>query len=294
MNPFDLAGPQFLVFYAALAAVTLAVLVLHRQGTEGGPAVVLSDPYEIAYLRDGWQEAVRLAIASLIDRGLVDSSSFALAEGVTPEQGHSTLEQRVLARCAEGTTPQRLIDDLSLQGGTEEIRASLARQGLLPDGAVAQQRRDRLGIVQSVLLGTAFIKAGVALSRGHTNLGFLLILAVLASLAAVRLSAPRRTSRGDQALHHLSVLLAPIAEPSRDGTRAPDEAALVGAVFGLTAVAGGSEWAEIARLRSRPAESGSSKSSSCGSASCGSSSSGSSGGDGGGGCGGGGCGGCGS
>jgi uncharacterized protein (TIGR04222 family) len=293
VNPFDLAGPQFLVFYAALAAVTLAVLVLHRQGTEAGPAAVLSDPYEIAYLRDGWQEAVSLAIASLIQRDLLCAHPFALAEGVTPEQVTSPLERQVLSRCAQETDPQRLIEDASLRGATEEIRQSLVRQGLLPGPEVELERRSRLWLAQAVLMGTALVKGAVALSRGHTNLVFLLALTVLSAFGAQRLAAPRRTRRGDDTLRHLKALMARLRQPSRERGLAPHEATLVGAVFGLAAV-GGSEWVRLAGLHPRVtrADSGSSSWSwSCGSSSSCGSSGGSSCGSGGG-CGG--CGGCGS
>src|SRR6185369_9479663 len=131
-------------------------------------------PYEIAYLRDGWQEAVSLAIASLIERGLLRANPFALADGVTPDQVRSELERQVLSRSMEETDPQRLIEDGSLRGATEDLRESLERQGLLPGPAVALERRWRMWLALAVLLGAALIKAGVALSRGHTNLGFLL------------------------------------------------------------------------------------------------------------------------
>jgi uncharacterized protein (TIGR04222 family) len=283
MNPFDLAGPQFLVFYAALAAVTLAVLVLHRQGTEGGPAAILSDPYEIAYLRNGWQEAVSLAVASLIQRDLLCAHPFGLAEGVTPEQAASPLERQVLSRCTRETDPQRLIEDQSLRGATEEIRQSLVRQGLLPGPEVELQRRWRMWLAQAVLMGTALIKVAVALWRGHTNLVFLLALAVLSAVAAQRLAAPRRTRRGDETLRHLNALLARLRKPPRGRDLGPHEATLVGAVFGLAAV-GGPEWVRLAALHPRVTRSDSGSSSwswSCGSSSSGGSSCGS------------GCGGCG-
>ena len=138
-----------------------------------------------------------------------------------------------------------------------------------------------------MLEGTALVKAGVALSRGHTNLLFLLMAAAWAGFGAVSLASPRRTRRGDETLRHLGALLARLRDPSRGRSLAPHEATLVGAVFGLAAV-GGAEWARLARLHpraTRPDSGSSSWSWTCGS-SCGSSSGGSS-------CGGGGCGGCG-
>jgi uncharacterized membrane protein YgcG len=199
----------------------------------------------------------------------------------------------VLAGCADGQGPQRLIDDLLLQGATAEIRESLERAGLLPDDDVTQQRRKRFWVAETALLGTALIKIVVALSRGHTNVGFLAILTVLASVAAVRLASPRRTARGDATLRDMSALLAPLAERERARGLGPSETAMVGAVFGLGAVTGG-EWAQLSQLKPRPNEPRKSDSG-CGGSGCGSSSScGSSCGSSGSSCGGGGgCGGCG-
>jgi hypothetical protein len=63
MNPFDLPGPQFLVFYGVLATLTILAAALATRQAENGvpPRVNLSDPYGIAYLRGGKNEALRLA-----------------------------------------------------------------------------------------------------------------------------------------------------------------------------------------------------------------------------------------
>ena len=55
MNPFELPGPQFLVFYAALGVALAIALVLVRRAYEpdASVAVQLTDPYEIACLRGG-------------------------------------------------------------------------------------------------------------------------------------------------------------------------------------------------------------------------------------------------
>ena len=72
MNPFDLPGPQFLAFYTALGVgVTLLLHLLRWAAESGKPLKVnFSDPYLIAYLRGGENEALRVATVSLIDRGL--------------------------------------------------------------------------------------------------------------------------------------------------------------------------------------------------------------------------------
>ena len=64
MNPFDLPGPQFLLFYIIFAGLVILGLVLWRRRAESSPStprIDLSDPYLIAYLRGGEKEVRRVA-----------------------------------------------------------------------------------------------------------------------------------------------------------------------------------------------------------------------------------------
>src|SRR6185295_16874913 len=69
VNPFDLPGPEFLLFYIILAVAVITALALLRRAAESdsAPQVDLGDPYLIAYLRGGENEAPRVALVSLID-----------------------------------------------------------------------------------------------------------------------------------------------------------------------------------------------------------------------------------
>ena len=73
MNPFELRGPEFLAFYAVFGLVVLGLLVLFRHAgePEDSARVSISDPYLIAYLRGGRNEALRVVTMSLIERDLL-------------------------------------------------------------------------------------------------------------------------------------------------------------------------------------------------------------------------------
>ena len=60
MNPFDLAGPTFLLLYGVLSLFVLLGAWLHRKRSESGSIsrLDLSNPYLIAYLRGGENETV--------------------------------------------------------------------------------------------------------------------------------------------------------------------------------------------------------------------------------------------
>jgi uncharacterized protein (TIGR04222 family) len=93
VSPFDLRGPEFLVFYLVLGAWVLLGLYLARrwgQATDP-PQVNLTDPYLIAFLRGGKNEVLRVATVSLIDRGLLEVSG----TQVTSVRGQSAAELRI-------------------------------------------------------------------------------------------------------------------------------------------------------------------------------------------------------
>lgn len=68
-NPFDLPGPDFLVFYAFLGVLTIGLLWFARRASEGAdaPRIDYSDPYLLAYLRGGQSEVIRV-VTSIADR----------------------------------------------------------------------------------------------------------------------------------------------------------------------------------------------------------------------------------
>src|SRR6266446_7836465 len=108
MNPFDLSGPQFLVLYIGFALIVVIAMKLAIDMGEGGapPALPLSDPYQIAWLRGGTPEAARIAVLALTDRGLLtvhdeNLVNFAPAQSVVREP----IERATLSRCAQSGTP---------------------------------------------------------------------------------------------------------------------------------------------------------------------------------------------
>ena len=290
-NPFDLRGPEFLVFYIALGAlVTLAVAIMRRQAEPlARTTAPLTDYLKIAYLRGGPSEALRIATVALLDRGLMEMVDEHRLKA-TPDKmpaGLPRTEQRVLENCKTPTRASAIVDDTSLRITVQtECEAHLVQAGLLPDENVRTVHKG-LVIGGLLLLGlVALVKIMVALGRGRTNIWFLILAATAFGFIVFRLARPFRTAAGEAMLADLRRLFsaarhrtAPVGAPS--GT---NEAALLAAVFGIGAFG--------ERLFRRPEPVRSSRSSGCGSggfcgsgSSCGSAC--------GGGCGGG-CGGCGS
>ena len=306
MNPFDLPGPQFLVSYLALAVGVhllykpLARALIERSsGRSGGFPFDLrgADPYLIAYLRGQSNETARVAIISLLDRGLLKSEGGLLtALPGAADQVHRPLERAVL-RVFESPAGGALIyRDVTFEKACEGLKSELARLELIPD----DDRRFSLFLLLAgslaTLVGVAAAKILIAFERGHYNVAYLIMLTIIASIALMKRRTLLRTRKGDAALAELRSNFAPLKQRAAEielggGSR---DLAMLSAIFGVTALQGAA-LAQAQVLFPATMKAQSVAGSSCGGSSCGnwsSCSGGSSCGGGGSSCGGG-CGGCG-
>ena len=295
MNPFELPGPQFLAFYAMLGAgVLFAVHVLKRHA-EGGEPIRLpsTDPYLIAYLRGGATEAVRLGVAVLVDRQLLeleDGDRVVRRERVMPAHGSNDLEHAILEQCETATSPGDLATSRRLQEiAMRSYEPPLLRMRLLADSETRMRRFQEAGLAIVLLVIVAGVKVAIGVARNRP-VSFLVLFAFGFSALTLFTIRGRRTVLGERVLDDLTTLFDALRERA-DELRpytATSELALLMAVFGVGAVPTGA----FPFVRAfRPATT---NTSSCGTYGCGSSS-GSSCGGGGSSCGGGGgCGGCGS
>ena len=299
MPPFNLPGPEFLLFYLVFGALVLLAMVLLRRSAEMDQSrkVSLSDPCLIACLRGGKNEVLRLATVSLIDRGLlkVTDSQLSAASPTAAKGVRLELEREILSYFDSTKDASSIFSEWRFESALRSYEEELARLGLLPDANLKTARWRRLGWALALLGGVAFIKIVAALSEGRTNIQFLIVLTAAFGFAAYAISRPRLTAKGKALLDDLRVLFGNLKDraSSLRPSSSPNELALLAAVFGVGAIPAAA-FPYARKLYPKAAKSGGdSFISSCGS-SCGSSSGSSCGSScGGGGCGGG-CGGCGS
>ena len=289
MWPFTLSGPSFLLFYAIFAALVLFAATRVRVAVESGnrPRLTWDDPYLIAYLRGGPNEALRVASVSLIDRGLLslDGDRVVAARGAA-EHAQRPLDRALLLHFHTAAAADTIFDDRLRGVADDAYEARLAAMRLLPDDAQRAERRQRIWWVLGLLLGLAAFRVARSLATGHPNVIFLVVLAVLVTFVTCRVLRPRVTALGATVLDDLRTLFASLrhrAASIRPGGHT-SEAVLLAAVFGVGMLpAAGFPY--VKQLYPRAASDGGGSGSSCGS-SCGSSGDG--GGSGCGGCGGGG------
>ena len=286
-------GPQFLILFVAICvAVYVCVTVVIGMGETGARGERrIRDPYLIAYLRGATDESIRVATLALVLRGLlqVKTSEFRTADPSEIDRAAVPIEKALLSTCREGASPAQILLNTGVRTAADHYHNRLVDAGLIP-GEAAQTLRQRAVLIGiAVLVTVAAAKIMVALSTGHHNILFLIILAGVAAVLLFAKLNERLTRRGRAALRDLRTLFASMKSRSRTlPANAVPEVTLLAAVFGVYLPPGMAQgaWEKMFPLPNTGPSSGydtSSSASSCGS-----------GGGCGGGGGGGGCGGCGS
>jgi len=235
MNPFDLSGPEFLVFYVVyIAVIFIAAEIYWRVRTARPEAPLPTNPYEIAYLRGGAREAARVAVMGLVGRGII--KQFEGRQLQVAKERATRLPDPFERRTAEFFGTRRLAGDKALTAFVQEPLRSLAAKlesaGLMLDGKLRGERVLLTLAVVAALWLMAGIKIAVALGRGRTNIGFLILLASVASIAAiVMFYRTARTRAGGRALSALTNLN---RRPVGTGSNF-SEVMLYAAIFGVAA-----------------------------------------------------------
>jgi len=215
VNPFDLDGPDFLEFYCFLGVVGLGLLAWMRRhlGPGDGQRRNLSDPYTIAALRGGAGEAIRVAILALVERGLLTvGKAGVLAGAALPETVTDVLEKVIMERCRGRPTAASLVVDVRVVVAVEPRLSALRQDGLIPTPNEQMQFSLYGAIILGVLMVVAGFRFALSVTRGHFNLGFLALVAIAFSAAAMVLwiKPVYRTPRGRASLADHRVLFAPL------------------------------------------------------------------------------------
>lgn len=282
MFPFDLRGPDFLLFYFSLSLATVFACWVWRSIAESGevPKLNLADPYLIAHLRGGANETIRIATISLVERNLLRVQDKTIERSPKPveEPALQKIEAALLQVLRTPTEPSKLFSNSFLKTSCDSYQTTLQQAGLLPSAEQQSSRGLIFALALLWLLGIGLYKLQIGLSNNRPVI-FLIVMMVAAVIALIFALFPRLTPRGKAMLADVRSLY--VGLRARKQHRLPqNEAILMAAVFGIGAL-GAFDYSYAKEIfpRANQASSGSCGSS-CGSG-CGS------------GCGGGGCGGCG-
>lgn len=296
-----MSGPEFLALYAALAVganlLFRGVLTLRERDRRGVSTRFAQDPYRLAVLGGAPRDAISTAIFSLLDRGLLVANQAQLqrAAALDAPAGLREIERAIWDAAGVAMPYGTLARNAEVAASAGRYEAELIEQGLVASDACLAARRTLFMGFAGALIGLAALRMAQALVAGHTNLGFLVVLACVSVVMLYQATQDRLTAQGRATLRHMRRVFKRLHDKRatlRPG-RASSDATLVVALFGLgvlpaTAFAFRDVVFPRALIRSRsPDNSSSSDGGSSDSDSSDSSSSDS------GGCGSGGCGGCG-
>lgn len=270
--PFNLRGPEFIGFFSAAWVACMVIAAILRRNARDAPpsaSVEALDAYETAYLAGGSDLAAHAAIASLVERGVLelDKTSGRLNAMRNPTRGAHALELELFKECDRhdhGAPPARL------RSVVDAHSRRLAEK--LEHGALTVPRAQSRRWLQLALLAPAFGAVKIAVGVAYDKpVGILVVLCIASTLIALAVfgKRPVRTTAGDAQLEHLRQR-AGVTDAGTPALPALPIAVAVG-LFGVGILA-----------NTALAELGTVLSSRSGSGGCG-----------GGGCGGGGCGGCG-
>ncbi|SPJ14266.1 membrane hypothetical protein [Syntrophobacter sp. SbD2] len=205
----NMKGVEFLRFYIATMAAALIFgwwFIRKGDSTREEAALPLPanpDPYELAYLRGGVQEVIRLAVFKLVQvRSLAAAAKnrrIGRVEGSSEPQSMSDME-RVVYR--ELSVPQKMAS-VCKRLSTEfkelcyplETRLNGERL-LVVDSFISRARLTKTALLLFIVLLSGY-KLVVALSRGRTNVMFLVFSAFIGVILTVKIfAAPRLSARG--------------------------------------------------------------------------------------------------
>jgi uncharacterized protein (TIGR04222 family) len=204
MDPFDWTGGRFLLFYLALATLVVMGAWVWTRFVGAPPRAKLtdltSDPYRIACLRNGYREAIRVAVFNLVDRGLLgfDGTRLRTLNSEAPDFLQRPLDRAIVAACRSTTkAPRDLLHDDRVRLEARKYAKELSDKGLNASEDESLARRRFLYASLGLLLGVAAVKIALALSRGHGNIVGLIGMAVAASvlLSVVALNPINRAGR---------------------------------------------------------------------------------------------------
>ena len=118
LNPLDLRGPDFLVFYLVFMVATTLVVWAYRWHMESGSPgeevaagkEIAEDPYQVAYLRGGRDEVIRVAVISLIELGLLqaEAEKLVVTDPDAADKVRRNLDKAILMMAASDGRAQSL------------------------------------------------------------------------------------------------------------------------------------------------------------------------------------------
>ncbi len=216
-NPLGrMYGPFFLLLYAliCLAAILYVRYRLPkrmlRTADEDHPKIPdRPDPYEIAYLWQTENELLSLVIFNLVRRGYLTLIQTRTGTRITKNAVDITplsmMEKEVYMRLDQekrlDTFAKDVYRDSYFRTHAESLDKSLKEQGLIWSVFEEEKFRNYKWKVIAILAGLGLYKIIAATQHGHSNVLFILLIAVVASINLMNVKVIRMPSVKGYKLH---------------------------------------------------------------------------------------------
>lgn len=243
MNPFYLSGPSFLSVYIIVGILVLVGLYmwidLANQENIGIPGV-MNDPYKIAYLRGGDLGAIEVAVFSLVDRKLLlsEENSVQSKKLVSTDVVNRPIEKALLDFFNYSRPWREALSNAAILSVCDKYKKELQAQGLIKNEQILKKQNLITVFVAIGFIASSILKIFIAISNGHNNVLFLLMLTFLFVFLTILIGSQRLTLLGKKEFENLKYMFANL---NRRAYRLisggqTNEAALLAAVYGLKSI----------------------------------------------------------
>jgi len=241
MNPFQWSPWSYALFYVAAAVVIslVARIIQRRRELEDTVhrASPIGDPYLIALLRGGSPELLRVAIVSLIERGLltVDGDAVQTTDAGRRAKPGRRIERQLLEFFEERRESREVFASPMFDATVAEDEAELARMHLMPTREVQDARWRVFRTAAVVLLCFPIARVFMTLVDTMEEIIFLAFLPLGAIAMLLPATLRRRTAGGDAFLGDVRNLFQSLKlrAPQFRGGGATPELVMLAAVWGV-------------------------------------------------------------
>jgi len=221
-----------------IAGVAAVIVLRGKKGALGPCSRPPTDPYQIAYLNGGPEGAIRIALFSLVQAGLLTAVAgrVKVAKPGAAQLCSNDLERTIINMVGEGLAVATVVTDPAIVRGTQSFRAALIGEHLLADNELRASNRTLTLIVGGMVAGFALLGFIIQVARGAEDAGMLLgaLVAVAAVFGGLSAVVPRLTPRGTHALTGLRQRFQKTAD-SKSSQGGP-ESLIIAGLFGFTAL----------------------------------------------------------
>ena len=258
-NPIShMYGPYFLWFYGFVICTTIlgCKLALEVNPFNLTPLLIPDrpDPYEIAYLRDGEKAVSKLSCFELVQRGYLQVTNNQLKRNSeTLDSNLNPIEKTLFDWFDKPRKATTLANSVTLKNAIaphcQTYQQSLENSRYL----ITDKTKNWVaGIGTSIILSLGIYKLVSALSRGYSNVGFLIFMAIAATIwliYAVYNQRDRLTRRGKQYLKNCQKTFSGLKGMTDIPPTEPDyNSSLIVALSGLDVLNNNTNYQDFAKL----------------------------------------------